>query len=174
MFQLTGDWTECNCWGGFLETRAGSRVFLRISNNNLPALVETLLSTQGHYIVTAWPLGPVWHLAFRWSLGSEMHQLLTNTPSILLSSHDTLKFFIFLLLLPPILLSNICNSAIQTNHGKILVTSWVDYALNLRVTPGPEQYNSAIGLIYGHLFSAILHRTVGQSRTPSMIFSRPG
>ena len=44
MFQLTGDRTEGNRRGGFLETRAWSRVFLRISNNNMPALVATAIS----------------------------------------------------------------------------------------------------------------------------------
>ena len=42
MFQLTDDRTEGNRRGGFLETRAWSRMFLRISNNNLPALAQTL------------------------------------------------------------------------------------------------------------------------------------
>ena len=40
VFQLTGDRTEGNRRGGFFETRAWSRVFLRISSNNLPALVR--------------------------------------------------------------------------------------------------------------------------------------
>ena len=43
VFQLTGDRTESNRRGGFWETRAWSRVFLRISNNKLSALVWTLI-----------------------------------------------------------------------------------------------------------------------------------
>ena len=41
VFQLTGNRTEGNRRGGFLETRDWSRMFLRISNNNLPALIGT-------------------------------------------------------------------------------------------------------------------------------------
>ena len=36
-----GDRTEGNCRGRFLETRAWSPVFLRVSNNSLPALMDT-------------------------------------------------------------------------------------------------------------------------------------
>ena len=48
VFQLTGDRTEGIRRGGFLETRAWSRVFLRISNNNLPALITTQHGTMLH------------------------------------------------------------------------------------------------------------------------------
>ena len=41
-FQITGDRTEGNRQGEFLETRAWSRMFLKISNNNFPALKRTL------------------------------------------------------------------------------------------------------------------------------------